>query len=387
MTPAVHSVFGLFLIPLSETFGWPRAAISGVLGLVAVVSAVALPILGRFADRRGVRGMILLGNAALAAGVALLAFTDGSLLRFYATFGVIALAGSLPSSPFFSKLIADWFVARRGAMLGITAGFGNALGATLLPIAAAVMMPLIGWRGTYAGIGAIVVGIGFPVLFLLLRDAPRHGSSDPDAGLRGEGPTLSKACRTPTFWLLIVAIATGAGCLTAVFSHIVPILAERRISVSVATSVLSVFALTTAAWQITIGIALDRLPSARLTAPFYLMGVGGIALLASAQTLPWLLAGGVLLGIGLGTQYGALPYFVARYFGLRSFGAIVGVLYSAVTLAQGVTPILLDHGFDVQGSYHTGLIVIGAALTIGAALLLFLPAYRGSSAAPAARVH
>ena len=211
MTPAVHSVFGLFLIPLSDSFGWPRAAISGVLGLVAVVSAAVLPIVGRLADRHGARGLVLVGNVALGGAVALLALTNGSLARFYLTFALIAVAGSLPSSALFSKMVSDWFVAGRGAMLGITAGLGNALGATLLPIAAAVMMPRLGWRGTYAGIGLIVVGIGLPVLLLLLRDAPRHLAGDPGAAIRDEGLLLREAVARPTFWLLIVAIATGAG--------------------------------------------------------------------------------------------------------------------------------------------------------------------------------
>lgn len=387
MTPAVHAVFGLFLIPLSQEFGWPRAAISGVLGIIAVTGAIVMPIVGRLADRHGARRLALFGNVALALAIALLATTDGSLMRFYLMFVVIAVAGAIPSTPLFSKVVSDWFDTRRGAMLGISAGLGNALGATLLPIAAAVMMPAVGWRGTYLGIAAIVLGVGLPTLFLLLRDAPRYGASDPAAAARAEGLTVGEAMRTPTFWLLAVSIALGAGCLTAVFSHVVPILAERGVAIGTATAVLSVFALATAAWQITLGVALDRMPSARLTAPFYLVGVGGIALLATAGGMAGLLLGGAMLGIGLGTQYGALPYFVARYFGLRSFGAIVGILYSAITLAQGATPILLDHGFDVSGSYRISLVAIGASLTLGAALLLLLPPYRARVAMPLAAVH
>lgn len=377
MTPAVHSVFGLFLIPLSTSFGWPRAAISGVLGLIAVMSALVLPIAGRYADRHGVRGVVLFGNALLALSIALLALTDGSLVRFYLTFALIAVAGSLPSSPLLSKIVSEWFDRRRGAMLGISAGLGNALGAILLPIAAAVMMGTLGWRGTYVGIAAIVLAVGFPTMFLLLREAPRgEAVAEAERAVRGEGLTLRQAARVPTFWLLIVAIASGGGCLTAIFSHVVPILAERHIDVATATAVISVFALVTAAWQITLGAALDRLPQARLIAPLYLVAVGGIAVCATATDRTALLAGGALLGIGLGTQYGALPYFVARYFGLRSFGTILGVMYSAVTLAQGATPVLLDHGFDVEGSYHTALVGVGLCLTLGAVLLLFLPAYR-----------
>ena len=386
MTPAVHAVFGIFLIPLAAEFGWPRAAISGVFAIFAITGAIVLPLVGRYADRHGARRIALAGNLLLAAAVAGLALADGNIVHFYLSFALVAIAGAIPSTPLLSKVVSDWFDRRRGTMLGISAGLGNAIGSTVMPVAAAIMMPLLGWRGTYVGIAAIVAGIGFPTLFLLLRDAPRYGGEAGDAP-PADGLTLGEAARTPVFWLLIVAIACGAGCLTAVFSHVVPILAERRIPVAAATGVISVFALVTAGWQIAIGTLLDRVPSARVTAPMVVTGVGGLALLALGQGPVALGLAGVLLGIGLGTQYGALPYLIARYFGLRSFGTIIGVMYSAVSLVQGATPILLDHGFDVQGSYRGAVLGLGIALTAGAALLLLLPSYREPAVEMLAPVH
>ena len=50
VTPAVHAVFGLFLVPLTEAFGWNRASVSGVLGILALVGAVTYPLIGRYVD-------------------------------------------------------------------------------------------------------------------------------------------------------------------------------------------------------------------------------------------------------------------------------------------------------------------------------------------------
>ena len=55
VTPAVHAVFGLFLVPLSQEFGWARASISVALGIVAVVGAVMYPLIGRHIDGHGAR--------------------------------------------------------------------------------------------------------------------------------------------------------------------------------------------------------------------------------------------------------------------------------------------------------------------------------------------
>ena len=380
LTPVVHATFGTFLIPLSTQFGWPRASISGVLAILAVTGAILIPLAGYYADRHGARRMMLFGNLLLAAAVASLALSNGSLVQFYGSYALIAIAGAIPCTAVISKLVSDWFEGARGTALGFTAGVGNALGSTLMPIVAAVLLSDFGWRGAYLGIAAIAAGLGFPVMYFLLRDAPRYEAAEGETAPAATGKTLREALHMPVFWLILVAIASGAGCLTAIFSHVVPILAERQVSLTMATAVISMFALVCAIWQVGSGLLLDRIPTPKITAPMYLAAVGGLAVLELGSGSAVLLAGGALLGVGLGTQYGAMPMLIARYFGTRSFGTIIGVMYSAAIIMQGLTPVLLDHAFDVQQTYRYALMVIGLCLTGGAALLLLLPGYRETAA-------
>lgn len=376
MTPAVHSVFGHFLVPLSEQFGWPRAAISAVLGIMAVTGAVVYPLAGRWADRYGTRHMVLLGNVVLALGLASLAFTTGSLVQFYLSFLILSIGGSVASTPIFSKVVADWFEKGRGLALGLSAGGGNALGSVVMPVIAALLISAYGWRAGYLGLALTVLVLGFPAMLLLLRDAPRGADADADAAIRkSEGMTLAQAVRLPHFWLILVSIAMGAGATTAIFSHVVPILGDRGFGIATGTAVVSLFALVTSIWQIATGQMLDRIASPRVVAPMYMMAIAGLALLEWGQGTAMLLLAGGLLGIGLGAQYGALPFYVARYFGLKAFGTIVGVMYSAVIAAQGITPILLDAAFDAQGSYRIAVTATCAVLAAGAGLLLLLPEY------------
>ena len=93
-----------------------------------------------------------------------------------------------------------------------------------------------------------------------------------------------------------------------------------------------------------------------------------------------LVLGGALLGIGMGTEFGALPYFISRYFGLRRFGMIAGVMYSGVIIAQGVTPLLMDIDFDHRRSYLLSLHVIEIVLVANAAMIACLPAYKATMA-------
>lgn len=392
-TPAVHAVFGLFLLPLSAEYGWPRAAISVALGIMALTGAIAYPLIGRVADRHGARRVILPGLALYGLAVAALSLTSASLGQFYATFLLVSMFGAMASTPIYSKVIAEWYDAGRGTALGISAGLGNGVGSVLLPVVAAAIVSQMGWRAGYLALGGVILLVGLPVVLTLLRDAPRRAA--PVGEAQGKvvgmavGMALGEAMRRPHFWVILLAIASGAGCTTAIFSHVVPILADRGYGVEVGTAVLSGFALMTSAWQIACGRLLDRFPTPRIVIPMVAMAIVGLMLLQFGDGVAVLMAAGLLLGIGMGAQYGALPYYVARYFGTRAFGAIIGVMYSAIIAAQGVTPVLLDHGFDATGSYRLAVILAASALSIGAALLLFLPRYEAGAdaAAPMLAAH
>jgi MFS family permease len=259
-------------------------------------------------------------------------------------------------------------------MMGLTAGVGNGAGATVMPILAGALITSFGWRSAYQGFALVIVVIGFPTLWLLLRDRPNVPTVATDAKML-EGVDLAEAARTPVFAVMLLSIGLGAGGLTAVFSHVVPILLDKGLSIEIATATIVSFALTCMFWQVVMGWLLDRVADPRIAAPFFLLPIGGLALLMRTDS-PWALTGaGMLLGVGLGTEYGLLPYWVPRYFGRHAYGAIYGTIYGVIVLVMGVTPVLLDAVFDATGSYDRALYGVGAALLGGALLVLALRPY------------
>jgi len=375
-TPMVNSVFGVFLLPLSKAFGWPRAEVSGVLALIAVIGALAYPIVGRIADRYGARRIILIGNLLFAASIAALALANGRVMQVYFLFALVGVAAAIPSTVLYGKVVAGWFAARRGLMLGVTAGLGNGVGATVMPGVAAILIGLWGWRGAYLGLGLIVLALGFPILFLALREAPKSTAARDGAGVIQDGVTSSEARRDPVFLMLAAAIALGAGSLTALFTHVVALLLDRHIPIAVATGVIMAFALSGTGWQLAFGYLLDRASTPKIAAPFFLISILGVVLIAMASAPTWLLLGGLLVGLGLGAEYGLMPYALARYFGLRAYGETYGLIYGLIVLTMGVTPMLMDLVFDRTGAYAIALAAIGLSLALSAGLILLLPRYR-----------
>ncbi|CAN5402818.1 MFS transporter [soil metagenome] len=378
LTTTVSSVFGVFLVPISEDFGWPRAQVTAVLAIISLVSIIAFPIVGRIIDMFGARRVLLIGNVAFAASVALVSQVHNSIVQFYILYALIGIAGAIPCTAMFSKVVSEWYDERRGLMLGISAGVGNGIGATLMPIVTASLLPVIGWKASYAVIGLMIFGIGFPVLYFFLKDPPRAAVAavaQRAARVPGTGYTLGEAMRSGPFWLIILSLGLGAGCVTAVFSHVIPVLTDRHVELGLATIVMSVLALVTAAWQVAVGSLLDRITSPRTAAPGFLAAAIGLWLLSNSMSAPVLVLAGVLLGIVLGTAFGALPYFISRYFGLKSYGAIIGVVYAFVMIAQGATPLLMDLWFDAHGSYAGSIVVIEICLLAVAGLILTFPPY------------
>ncbi len=373
----VYTVFGLFLIPLTTQFSWPRSSVSFVLLIVAVAGALGYPIVGRLIDRHGARAVLLWGILLFAAAVASVALIGNSRGELYAAYAFIGIAGTIPSGVTFTKVIAGWFDENRGLFLGIVGGLGNGVGAAISPLFVQAVIARHGWRGGYLGIGAVVLAIGFPVLLLWLRDPPSAAAPSVDDAVTGDdNMTLQQARSTPTFWIILIAIALGAGSMTALFAHVVPMLIDRGVAVDRATLVLVTFSMVTAAWQVAVGFLLDRIPRPWIATPFFLAALAGLTMFTLSSSFAGLLCAGALMGLGLGTEYGVLPYFLSRYFGVRHYGSISGAIYGVIVLLQGFTPFLMDLVFDRTGSYRPALVTIGAGLLAGALLVLRLPRFR-----------
>ncbi|MGQ0836113.1 MAG: MFS transporter [Gammaproteobacteria bacterium] len=386
ITPMVYTVFGLFLLPISSEFDWPRSAVSFVLLIVAVSGAASYPVIGRMIDRYGARPIILSGNVLFALSVACVSLIEASRLQLYVAYAFVGIAGAIPSSVMFTKVIAGWFDRNRGLLLGVVGGVGNGVGAAVSPLFVHMLLTDNGWRGAYHGIAAAILLIGFPILYLLLHDPERATAREAVQGSsQFDGMTLAQARATPTFWIILAAIALGAGCMTAVFAHVVPLLLDRGLPADRATAVLATFSMVTAGWQVGVGYLLDRIPRPWIAAPFYLAALAGLILFESTSSYPQLILAGALMGLGLGTEYGVLPYFLSRYFGVRHYGSISGVIYGVIVLTQGVTPFLMDLVFDLSGSYRAAIIVIGAGLICGALLILRLLPFDVVAATPLRR--
>lgn len=375
ITSTVQTVFSLFLVPISLEFETSRSSVSAVLLLIALSNALIYPLIGRLADRFGARIIIMTGLFIFVISVACASLVK-NLMHLYAVYTMIGLSGSVLGPILFTKIIAGWFDNSRGFYLGIIGGVGNGIGSALMPIYVFILMSDYGWRFAYQGIALLILFIGFPVLYILLRDPPDSTEastdtevSDAESTIEPTGLTLSQSRQTRIFWMLLLSISLCTGCLMAVFTHVIPILTDRGLSMKDATSVLATFAMTTVVAQVSIGALLDKLSRPRAIAPFFLIAALGIGIIGYSSNMSMLLLSATLMGFGLGAEFGLLPYSISRYFGLKDYGSISGVMYSLVALTTGLTPVLMDVIFDIFGDYKFALLSALVGMVVGAIII------------------
>lgn len=373
VTPVINGTFGIFLVPVTHALGWSRSEFSVVLLIMAIVGVVGYPVAGFLADRFGVRTVALIGNACFALCVAGLALSTPHRWSVYALYALTGLAGTLSSCVLLMKPISLWFTRHRGLLFALTGAFGINIGIAIMPFLVGTLMSGHGWRIAYVGLGAFTLLVGFPAMLLLKNPPGARASADLQAAL--PGLTAREARRTPVFWLLMFSIALGAGSLSAMLTHMVPLLTDRGIPVAIATSVFATTALCNASWQIVIGMMLDRSRAPRFAGIFLIVSVLGLALIGTTRDSAWLFAGAVLLGIGSGTEYGLLPCVIPRYFGVRAFSELYGTIFGVSILASGFTPVLMGLAYDTNGNYNWALIAIAVALVASAVLLALMPTY------------
>jgi MFS transporter, OFA family, oxalate/formate antiporter len=372
--PAV-AVLSVFVVPMTEAFGWSRTEMAGAVSLGGVLAAFVSPMLGPVLDRRGSR--LILCLAVLGTGFATMALSlTQSLLVFYLLFCFARMNWAGPFDLGLYGALNSWFVARRTLATSI-ATLAQMSGLVVMPIIAQLAMRDGGWRSGWVAIGATVLIVGFVPVWLFLVRRPEDVGLVPDrivAGAARAAPeprfSRAQAIRTWAFWLLSLYTVLVYPVQAGVSLHQAPHLIERGISPIVAATVISFFSAMSAVASFGVGFLPRRWPiryAMLLAAGLLSAGSFGLIGVVSAEDA-YLAAG--LFGLGIGGISTLLPVAWADYFGRESYGAIRGVALTLQVLAQAVGPVLSGALRDWSGNYTDSLLVFGllSALAAMAAL-------------------
>lgn len=367
--------FGVFLKPVSEDLGIGRGDLSGGLAISAWFVALSCPIVGWLIDRFGTRRVMVPGILLFALAVASFGLMQPKLFLIYAIFCIAGLISGVQTPIPYAAVITRWFDSHRGIALGLaTAGVG--LGVALIPQLAAFLIGHFGWRHAYFGLGLAVVLLAFIPVVIFVRDPP-WVSASARAGTTSELPGMDAAAalKSRHFWLLSIAFFLGVLAINGTIVHIVALLTDRGYALQLATSALSVAGLAIIIGRIFCGWCLDRFWGPYVAVCFFVLPMAGIALLINELPYPVPLIGAALCGAGIGAEIDLMAFFISRYFGLKAYGKIYGLMFMLFNIGTGLGPALSGRAFDRFHSYSQILSGYEIVLAITCVLLLGLGKY------------
>ena len=337
-----------------------------------LTSAVLLVQAGRLADSMPLQRLavaVLLLYALVALGMAF----NSSLILLFLLIAGLRFCGQGMMGHIGITATARWFRAQRGRALAVT-GLGYSIGEALLPSLAVAAIALVGWRGAWGFVAALLLFGFVPLLGTLLAKAraPKGAEAhDAATGLAGKYWSRRDALRHWLFWALLPGILTPAFIGTVIFFHQIHIADEKGWSLAEMALGYPIYAGLTVVSMLLAGQIIDRRGAASLL-PVYLLPLGvGIALIDQGDGVwIWYLLLG-LLGLGQGlsnTMNGALW---AEVYGTRHIGAvralIVAVMVFSTAIGPGITGLLIDAGIPFP---EQGLAMAGWCFAVSAVFVL-----------------
>jgi MFS family permease len=373
--------FTVFLLPISENFGWDRAQVLSIYSLAALAGGLGAPLVGRLFDHAGPRTVYSLGLGCLSAAFLIAAHAE-RLWQFQLSLGLcvglgIACIGNVPNS----ILLGRWFGARLPAAMAVVYSATGA-GVLLLLPTSQLLIDHAGWRGAYEVFGAAALCLLVPLLLLpwrLFSAGSPHLGKTAAAELIDEGWTLLRAMRHHAFWALFSTFFFTAIGMFSISAQVVAYLIDVGFPPLQAAAawgfsgVVLLFGMLSISW-------LDGVIGRRRSVLFsYALSMTGIVMLWGLQTYPnvWLLTGFVIcFGSMIGSRGPLITATAMKIFR----GERVGTIYGTISIGSGLGSALgswsggLIH--DATGSYDALLAFAFVSVILGMIPFLVVPALR-----------
>jgi sugar phosphate permease len=394
----IRSAPGVLMIPLEREFGWTRATVSFAVSINLFLYGLSGPFMAGLMDRLGIRRVMVMSLALVAAGVGLTTLMTASW-QLALLWGVVVGLGTGTMASVLGAMVANrWFTERRGLVLGLLTA-SSATGQLLfLPLLASMVVNL-GWRSAVllvAGVALVVL----PLVALLMRDDPRDVGlrpfGEPDAPITPRPPRAAAAApvvglalglRSRDFWLLAGSFfICGLSTNGLIGTHLIPASMEHGIPEVTAAGMLASLGLLDIVGTTVSGWLSDRWDNRYLLCWYY--SLRGLSLLF----LPYAL-GSAYLGLAAFVIFYGLDWvatvpptarLAADTFGREN----VGIMFGWIAASHQLGAATAAYGGGLLrtwlGDYQVTFISAGLVCLIAAGLVLRIG--QASRAVPARSV-
>jgi MFS family permease len=339
--------------PIAAGLGVPKTLFFGCFSASLLLQAALGPMIGKAIDRHGGRGVLVLSNLVLAAGLGWLAVARGpvGLAGAWVLLGAGMAMGLYDSA--FATLTALYGLEARAPITGITliAGFASTLGWP----ASALLNQHFGWRGACLGWAALNLLVCLPMNRLLI---PRPaGPVRSAATAEAEAPAPSNGMATLAFVFGAVGFVTGA--MGAHLPRLLELAGASAGAAIAAASLMGPAQVAARLFEFGVLKRLHPLVSTRLALLMHPLGAAVLGALGGPGASVFALlhgAGNGLLTISRGT----LPLAL---FGPTGYGLRTGIIVAPARVTTAAAPLLFGLLLDAMGA---GALAVSAGLSLAA---------------------
>jgi predicted MFS family arabinose efflux permease len=352
---------GLLLPPVAVTLRVSLGSVMVFTSINALSGAIVMSTVGPLLIRRvGVRPLILITGVVSGISLYAISYVSGLPALFVAAFTAGCLM-PLSTQMGGAVLINEWFVKRRGTMLGIvmsTASLGGIVAGTVLP----QVVISGGWQLGFRVLGLTNMGVCLVTGLFLVRDRPSHVNLRPygafddvahgDMG-RSHG-TASAAFASPQFIALTIGLVIFS-MLMAMQQHFPPLMKEHGLSLEAAGTLLAMLSVANIGATLLFGVMNDRLgPLISAALSFTLLVVALGLFVASSGYAPQAVAI-LVYSIPAITSPIITPILYRYTFGDKHLVALLGIGIATMPVGVALGAPLWGLVKDSTGSYTLGL--------------------------------
>ena len=346
-----RSSLGLFLKPVSETFGYGREVFAFSLALQNLFWGLSQPIAGAFADKFGTSKVIIVGTIFYSLGLYITANAD-SFMSLHIGAGILIGMGIAGTGlgvvlPAMARMVSP---EKRAMALGIGTAAGSAGQFILIPVAREFLVAY-GWQTAL-----IIMAIG--VLSMILFSPVFKGDEIKNTTIDNEpSQTLKEALNEASghihYWLLIAGFFVCGFQLAFITVHMPAYLADKGFDSGVAAASLSIIGLCNIFGSLISG-HLSGIYSKKwiLTYIYAARSIVIVLFLITPISTFTIYAFSFATGLLWLATVPPTSGLVAQMFGLRFMGTLYGIVFLNHQIGSFTGVWLGGYLFDTTGSYN-----------------------------------
>jgi len=346
-----RSSLGLFLKPVSESFGYGREIFAFSLALQNLFWGLFQPLAGAIADKYGTAKVIILGSILYALGLYITATADG-FIDLHLGAGILIGMGIAGTGlgvilPAMARMVRP---EKRAFALGIGTAAGSAGQFLLIPVAREFLVAY-GWQ-----MALVIMAIGslsmilFTPVFKGDKKTNTKTDNESEQNLR---EALREASKHFHYWLLIAGFFVCGFQLAFITVHMPSYLADKGFDSSVAATSLSIIGLCNIVGSLTAG-HLSGIYSKKWILAF-IYGARSIVIVLFL-VFPISLFSVYAFSFATGFLWLATvpptSGLVAQMFGLKYMGTLYGIVFLNHQIGSFTGVWLGGYLFDTTGSYN-----------------------------------